>query len=498
MFEKILQYFGLVKKDKAMNAVRSVFQAAGSGNLYSSWTTSSYSANAEIYSDLDKLRARSRQLGRDNDYVKRFFAMMQRNIIGQQGNPLQMRVMSGEEADQFANNKIEEAWTTWQRKENCDISKYMSFFDMQNVAIRSVARDGEVFIRKVRSADNPFQFSLQFIESDHLDHRYNEKLSNGNQVKMGIELDNYGRPVAYHMYKQHPGDTYFATMRYGEKERIPADDIIHLFIRDRISQNRGLPWLHAAMTRLNMLGGYEEAELVAARIGASDMGFFEETDESISTSSASFADDTDADTGDLIFEATPGSFRRLPKGLRFNQWKPEHPTTAFEAFEKAILRGIASGADVGYNQLANDFEGVNYSSLRASEIEIRDAYRIIQRWFKEHFLIPVFEEWLTFALLTKMVDLPFSKYNKFNKPSFQQRGFMWVDPKNEMMSNALALSMGIKAPSMLAAEQGNDYEDVLKMIKRDADLRKKYNIEIMDDAKLAQIMADASASDQPQ
>ncbi|MCK7513853.1 MAG: ATP-dependent Clp protease proteolytic subunit [Desulfobacterales bacterium] len=53
--------------------------------------------------------------------------------------------------------------------------------------------------------------------------------------------------------------------------RIPAEQILHTFITERINQPRGVPWMHSAMTRLNNLGAYEEAEIVAARIGAAKM-----------------------------------------------------------------------------------------------------------------------------------------------------------------------------------------------------------------------------------
>ncbi|MBT6104614.1 MAG: phage portal protein [Verrucomicrobia bacterium] len=46
-------------------------------------------------------------------------------------------------------------------------------------------------------------------------------------------------------------------LQYAERERIPASEIIHPFITDRIAQTRGTPWMVSAMTRLQMLGAYE-------------------------------------------------------------------------------------------------------------------------------------------------------------------------------------------------------------------------------------------------
>jgi len=290
---------------------RSVYTGADTGNFRASWGTTNYSGNSELYNSLSALRARSRELNRNNSYGHRFFQMVPRNVIGRNGNNLQSRVMNGKELDQKANDKIENAWVRWGKKENCDVTGMLSFRDMQHLIIRTIARDGEVLIYKIRNADNPFQFSLQLIEADHLDEKYNDTLSNGNVVKMGVELNEFGKPVAYHIYSEHPGDTFYATRRYGERVRIPAEDMIHLFIKDRISVNRGLPWLHAAMSQLNMLGMFQEASLVAARV-STKMGFYTEKDDAIPTSTTTMADDTDED-GNPIYEMTPGEIVKLPK-----------------------------------------------------------------------------------------------------------------------------------------------------------------------------------------
>jgi len=49
---------------------------------------------------------------------------------------------------------------------------------------------------------------------------------------------------------------------------VPASDVFHLFVPERAEQLRGYTWLHAVLMRAQMLQGYEEAALVAARVGA--------------------------------------------------------------------------------------------------------------------------------------------------------------------------------------------------------------------------------------
>jgi hypothetical protein len=59
---------------------------------------------------------------------------------------------------------------------------------------------------------------------------------------------------------------------------VPAEDVMHVFIPEFAEQVRGVPWMYAALLNLVHLGAFEEAAVIAARIGASQMGFIESPD----------------------------------------------------------------------------------------------------------------------------------------------------------------------------------------------------------------------------
>ncbi|MCI0539082.1 MAG: phage portal protein [Verrucomicrobiales bacterium] len=74
-------------------------------------------------------------------------------------------------------------------------------------------------------------------------------------------------------------------------------------------------------------------------------------------------------------EVSPGQFETRPVGFEFQTFDPQHPTQAFPFFVKTFLRGIASGLGVSYNTLANELEGVNFSSIRAGVSDEREEIR---------------------------------------------------------------------------------------------------------------------------
>lgn len=439
--------------------------------LTSDWVWQPLSANTDIRPTLRTMRARARQLAQDNDYAKKFLTMVAVNVAGPQGVTFQSKVAypSGEQ-DQLANQLIETAFTRWSRKGQCDVTGQLSRTDAERLFVTSVARDGEVLVRKVKGFANPFRFALQFLEADHLDETLTvAELPTGNRIVMGVEFNAWKRPVAYHLLTEHPGDFPF-TYKGRLYERVPAGEIIHAFLLDRVGQARGVPWMHTAMTRMNMLGGYEEAELVAARTGACKMGFF-----TTPTGEEYVGDDTD-NKGNLISEAEPATFEQLPTGTDFKSFMPEHPSGTYDKFVKSCLRGIAAGLGVSYNALAEDLEGVNYSSIRAGLLSERDLWRLCQGWMLESFHQVYFADWLEMALLTQQIPLPPSKFAKFNQPKFQPRGWAWVDPKNDQEGHILAIGQGLNTKTEILAEQGRDLENTFAQLAEEQKLERAYGL----------------------
>ena len=448
---------------------RSGYTGAVQSRLTADWVMSSLNADSEIRQSLRTLRFRMRELERNDDYVRSYLGLLVTNVVGANGYSLQMQVRdeATNRPDGIANDQIEAAWQAWCRVGICTMDGRSSFRDVAAQFVRTVARDGEVLTRFVRgkAAGNKFGFSIQLVEADHLDENDVRTLGNGNRVKMGVEVNAWNRPVAYHLTSEHPGEMLLTGRRL-ETIRVPASDCLHSFMAERAGQSRGIPWMASAMLRLRMLGGYEEAELVASRVSAAKMGFFEDAE----GAAEGLTDDKDAD-GNMIIDAQAGQFQRLPHGVTFKPWDPQHPNAAFGAFIKAMLRGTAASVGVSYNSIAGDLEGVNFSSLRHGVLNERDLWRVLQAWQVESWLRSVFEAWLEMSLTSGAIgQLPFRKFEKFNRPRFQPRGWQWIDPLKDVNANIAALEAGLTTRTSILAAQGLDYEDVVRQLAREREI----------------------------
>lgn len=469
-----------------INAGKRFFESAMTGRLQASWTTQPISSDQLIATNLRQLRARSREQTYNNDYAKRFISMIKCNVVGSNGIIVQSQATGRTgEPDRMARESIEKAFNDWARAKNCDVRGRLSWRELQSVSIANVSIDGELLIR--RHKKGKYGFQIELVDPEFLDIDHNEILPSGNEIRFSIEFDASYRVVAYHiMQPENVPYSYLATYNNKHYVRVPADEIIHLFVTDYIDQKRGLPWMSTALSRMKTLSSFEDAALTAARAGASKMGFFE------SEQSDQYMGETD-DEGNVIEDFTPGYMQQLPPGMKFTGFDPGYPNGEFESFMKSCLRGIASGLSVSYATLGNDLSETNFSSMRHGAVEEREIWKQIQAWLIENLIQPVFEEWLELQLTLGTINVPVKgggtkalnrALENYLPALYQPRRWSWVDPIKDIQSKKMEIELGISSISSVIREQGKDPAEVWKEIETERAIMDELGISItMNEAK---------------
>jgi len=461
------------------------YAAANPGRLFADFDGSNSSADGELKDALGKIRNRSRSLARDNEYARRYLNLLKTNVVGERGLGLQVKALdSNDKLDLLGNQMVESAFKKWGKLGNPTVDGKMSWVDAQKLAIETLARDGELFIVKHRGREFHDTFSLEFLEADQVDETLNAKNKDGNEIRMGVEVDKFRRPVAYHVLGYHPGDFEQSTASYGKKHtRVPADRIIHVFVQLRAGQTRGEPWMAPALLAVKQLGALREASVINARIGASKMGFF------TSPAGDGFTSD-DLDEQTPIMEAEPGTFHQLPQGVEFSSFDPQYPNNEFGEFHKVVLKGIASGLGVSYTSLSNDLEATSYSSIRQGALEERDAYKNLQVFMVEHFARPIYEAWLGASMEFGTLPLPVRKFDKFAEASeFRGKAWSWVDPLKEMNAAILGMKSGVISIQDVAGQYGKDVEELFAQIQKDKALAEQFGLQYALEPFAAQFVA---------
>ncbi|RLA21872.1 MAG: phage portal protein [Gammaproteobacteria bacterium] len=443
------------------------YAAAETGNLTHSWATVSRTSDQVIFQNLRILRARSRDQYEGNDFARRFVEMVKTHVVGSDGFVLQAQIVGRDgKPDEAANKAVEQNQKEWARAKYSHAAGQLHFNDLTRLIVGSLPVDGEVIIRRrLGPKFGRYQYALQLIDPELLDVTYNIDLKSGRQIRFGIEYDEDDRPQAYY-FKKSSSQFYTSGSSTDDYTRVPANEITHLYVVERVGQRRGIPWLATPLLRMQMLDGYSEAALIAARVGASKAVYYK-SDPEADASMAGVA--TLEEDGLLIDEVDPGSANLLPPGVDIAAYDPTYPNNDFEPFVKAQLRSIAAGLGVSYHKLANDLTDVNYASGRLGELEDREIWKRLQQWIIESFLRPLYEDWLAMQLKLGTLTVQTAEGGrplkgdpeKYEKVRFQGRRWQWTDPLKEANGNRINLENYLTSPQRVLRESGFDPDEIL-------------------------------------
>jgi len=395
---------------------------------------------------------------------------------------------------------IGDAWWEFLKAKNFTTAKNLTGIEGQCMAIEELGTCGETLWRMIRGpeAGNRFNFTLQPIAIDRLHHESNYNLANGNKVRMGVEKNMRGEVVAYWLTDGDPTDILYQKSDSYSPKRYDAKDFIHLFLKRRIGQTRGVPWAAASMLRLKMLSDYDEAEIVGSVAASRKMAF-------LTKGVAGGQDYTGeaASGGGKYMDAEAGMVEELPFGTDIKVLDWNHPNSIYGDFTSACLRGIACGLNVSYPNLANDYASVNFSSGRMARLEEVEFWKSIQMVFSCGFMEPIFAAWLEMALLSgaikyalpsgREIVLPASKLEKFNQPRFYGRRWQWLDPTKEVAAIAEQLRLKLTTRTKVAADLGEEFLEILDELEAESEEAAKRGITFPEDVEQSASLAAANA-----
>ncbi len=436
------------------------YEAARAARRLTTWRAGTESINAAIRSGGEVLRARARDLVRNNPYAANAAASFTAHMVGGGIKP------SSLVEDIALKERIQRLWLAW--TEEADADGVTDFYGLQALAARALFEAGECFfrLRARRPGDGltvPLQ--LQMIAAEQLPLSKCETLPNGNEIIFGIEFDRSGRRVAYHFLRAHPGDV--RQRRRGETVRVPAEQVIHVFSPQAEGQIRGVPMVAPAMAKLWLLEQYDDAELDRKKVAAMFAGFITRpAPDDVMGESAAERDEDEA----ALLGLQPGSMQLLLPGedIRFSD--PADVGGSYEAFQYRTLLACCAAMGVPYTNVTGDLRRANYSSLREGKLEFRRRITQLQRTVMIFQLCrPVWKRWLETAVLAGALEIADFNSNggaylpvKWIPPKWD-----WVDPWKDRRAEIEAINAGLKSRSDVIEAEGHDAEEVDRRIAAD-------------------------------
>lgn len=437
---------------------------------------------------LKKLRDFGRTFALESEYGRRYLEIIKSQIIGASG--IKLAVTAYDEKSGLLDQDSPKATAHFEKWcKNISCGKAMSIAKAQSLILEYMARDGEA-LAIIRRGPNygPYHIQIQVLDPEHLDENYNQMLQNGNNVVQGVELDKHGKPVAYHILTNNPSDTFSAS---GERIRFEARDVIHIFDMERTSQSRGYSWFANVIRALHQITEYRQTVLLQARLNAANSRYLKPTTPNPAPLVGGFVapdaldENPDPDQeaykdllkyGDFVKKVIPGSIEILPEGWEVENLEWKNGSQSLQDFQKAVLRGIASGLGVSYGTLSNDTADVNYSTSRFIALVDNEFYKGIQQMIADEFVQRLYEEWLDVQLLTNYwkLNIPPYRFEKFAQTRITPPKFGTIDPKLDAEADILEFENNLVSLSEIAEKRGRSLEAVLKQKQQDDALLKQY------------------------
>ena len=464
------------------------------------WYPGLFSADAEWLGERNQVTARIRDLVRNNGWAS---GSLRRELDAVIGASLRLSYkpdyralgLDPEWADEFA-DRIEGRWRIFANDPDkwADATRHDSVPGLFGLGYRHAAMDGEAAAVLLWLGNRgQWHTTIQIVDPDRLSNP--NDMFDTDELRGGVQLDEYGAAVGYHIRKRHPNDRGMSiTAESFEWEYVPRETpwgrpmFIHFFEKERAGQTRGISRMAPVVEALFMDHKLGRVELQASVLNAILAAFIESPyDPEL------VANGLAPDTGDIgAYQSARAGFHKdrrisvggvqlsaLFPGERLSMTSAARPNAAFADFQGAVLRKVASGLGVSYEQLSQDWSKVNYSSARAALLEVWRGFTARREEFTQNFCTPIFAAWLEEELALGDYEIP------AGVPSFWEakaawtrcrwigpaRG--WVDPGKEIDAAGKRMSYGLATQEDEAAEQGKDWQEINAQLGKERRARAK-------------------------
>ena len=153
------------------------------------------------------IREQARHLEQNHDLARAVLRVLVNSTVGSAGiqvEPTPLRANGS--VDEALAQAMLEVWDEW--GEAPEVTRQLSWPKCQRLLARTKFRDGEALARII-GANMPIRhatdipLSLELLEPDFLPLGHDTEYQ-GRKVKDGIELNGWGQPIAFWLYRGHP------------------------------------------------------------------------------------------------------------------------------------------------------------------------------------------------------------------------------------------------------------------------------------------------------
>lgn len=380
-----------------------------------------------------------------------------------------------------------------------DAAGTKTFTDMVRMVVGTWVLSGEDLATAewLKGPNRPIRTAINLIAPSRLSNP--DGMWDTRYLRQGIERDKFGRPLAYHIRVADPGDRIFGTAEDLRWMRIPREkpwgrrQVIHNFSGLQPGQSRGISDMVSVLKSMRMTRKYQEMVLQNAVIQASYAATIESEiprDMIMQMMGEQVTPDVSEVAKNYLGELLTyvGSGRNLKidgskvpvlyPGTKLNVSPLGGPGGVGEGFEQSLLRHIASGLGLSYEQFSRDYSNTNYSSARASLSETEKYMASRKKQAADAFATQVWLLVLEEEVSRGNVPLPggMRRQDFYRAPLVKEAlgrcrwigaGQGTIDRLKEVQAALMAIKGGLSTYETEIAKMGGDFRDVFEQRQRE-------------------------------
>lgn len=362
----------------------------------------------------------------------------------------------------------------------CDAERRQTFGQQLRLAVSHLALDGE-FLAVAEWGDGEptrYQTRLRVVDPGRL---CNPRGRVGDdRLRDGVEYDQWGAPARYHIRERHPSDLGFrGGWRWQAFDRFTdwgRPQVFHGYEVERAGQTRGISRFVNCLGDFRGAKKYKTSTIEAAAINALIIGFMKSNagpEAAAENFEVKDMKDFEAFRQNYYAEnpvslASGARLPVLPYGDEIELKTAARDTGGFDGFMRSILRLIAAGLGLTYEELTMDYSQVNYSSARAAMVHAWAETQALAGLVEAQLAKPFFVAWLEEAFDRGYVAPPpgapdfYDAMDAYAAGRWLGPGRGYVDPTKEIDAAAARIEAGVSTLEDEAAEQGKDWREVLE------------------------------------
>jgi capsid protein len=344
---------------------------------------------------------------------------------------------------------VEAFWSAWSRASR--------FAEKLHTLDQARCRDGEAFALFVTNPrlNFPVQFDVLPVEADRIADPAGVEWPQAGKLD-GVEYDQLGQAIAYHVLRDHPGDLL---TRYPiEADRVDAKFVLHWYRADRPGQVRGVPELTSSLPLFPYLRRWTLATIAAAEYAASQAGVLE-TDGPLDPTQTTASPFTPV-------EFDRGVFTELPAGVKLKQLTAEHPNQQYAGFKREVCNETGRPVRMPSNVVSADSSQHNFSSAKLDHYGYRGGLGVDRYFAGVNHLDKVLGELLREAEAANVMPAGVTAAQVLALPrAWNWPGWPSMD-KDQAEQDASRLLSGTLTHQDFWAEQGEDWRVQFRKIAR--------------------------------